>query len=41
MARPLERLLNLQQGDTTRGLLLFLYLFLVMSTTAVITLRLR
>ena len=32
MARPLERLLNLQPGDTTRGLLLFAYLFLVMSS---------
>lgn len=32
MARPLERLLNLQPGDTTRGLLLFAYLFLIMSS---------
>lgn len=32
MARPLERLLNLQPGDTTRGFLLFAYLFLVMSS---------
>lgn len=32
MARPLERLLNLQPGDTTRGFLLFAYLFLVMAS---------
>lgn len=32
MARSLERLLNLQPGDTTRGFLLFAYLFLVMSS---------
>ena len=31
MARPIERLLNLQPGDTGRGLLLFTYLFLTMS----------
>lgn len=32
LARRLERLLNLQTGDSTRGLLLFAYLFLVMSS---------
>ncbi len=32
MARPLERLLNLRTGDSTRALLLFAYLFLVMSS---------
>jgi AAA family ATP:ADP antiporter len=32
MARPLERLLNLQPGDTTRGFLLFSYLFLIMAS---------
>ena len=31
MARPIERLLNLQPGDTGRGLLLFTYLFLTMA----------
>lgn len=32
MARPLERFLNLKPGDSTRGLLLFTYLFLVMAS---------
>jgi len=31
-ARRIERLLNLQTGDSTRGFLLFAYLFLVMSS---------
>src|SRR5919108_2577000 len=32
MARLFERLLNLRQGDLNRGILLFLYLFLVISS---------
>jgi ATP:ADP antiporter, AAA family len=32
MARVFERLLNLRQGDLNRGILLFLYLFLIISS---------